>query len=74
MKKFLLFALICVSAVLTAKTINCEGTYSGHLQGIDSDLGNAGQDLAVVEFDGNAYAKTAEHGVDHLYEFNLVEQ
>ena len=37
MKKFLLLALILVSAVLAAKTINCEGSYSGHLQGIDSD-------------------------------------
>ena len=37
MKKFLLLALIFVSAVLAAKTINCEGTYTGHLQGIDSD-------------------------------------
>ena len=37
MKKFLLLALIVVSTVLAAKTINCEGTYTGHLQGIDSD-------------------------------------
>ena len=37
MKKFLLLALIFVSAVLAAKTIHCEGTYTGHLQGIDSD-------------------------------------
>ncbi|MBR4673591.1 MAG: hypothetical protein IKP00_03925 [Victivallales bacterium] len=37
MKKILLFALIVVSAVVTAKTITCEGTYKGHLQGIDSD-------------------------------------
>ena len=37
MKRILLFALIVISAVLTAKTIECEGTYNGHLQGIDSD-------------------------------------
>ncbi|MBR4222629.1 MAG: hypothetical protein IKR81_15830, partial [Victivallales bacterium] len=37
MKKILLFTLLIVSAVLSAKTIECEGTYRGHLQGIDSD-------------------------------------
>ena len=38
MKKILVFALFAVfTAAIHGKTIVCEGTYTGHLQGIDSD-------------------------------------
>ena len=42
--------------------------------GRTDDVGDAGQDLAVVHLDGHADAKAAEHLVDDLDELHLVEQ
>ena len=37
MRKLLATALLALSFALCGKTIHCEGTYTAHLQGIDSD-------------------------------------
>ena len=45
-----------------------------NLVGGSDDLGDARENLAVVDFDGHAHAEARKHGVDDLNQLHLVQQ
>ena len=45
-----------------------------YLVGLTDDLGDTGENLAVVNLDADAHAEPREYGIDNLHQFNLIEQ